>query len=130
MTDTVQYLSLDEAVAIHDHLVEAYGGKPGVRDAGVLEAALFRPQTGCYEDLASMAAALFDALLFNHAFHAGNKRLAFFATDVFLRTNGWKFDVDANAASEFLADLVKNESTQRAALLPLVRKNIAPSSGI
>ena len=124
MTEHIQYLSVDEAIAIHDRVIDAYGGKPGLRDPGLLEAALFRPQTGCYEDLAAMAASLFDALLFNHAFHAGNRRVAFFATDVFLRLNGWKFDVDAGAASRFLADLAEGGHAQRAALLPLVRRTI------
>jgi death-on-curing protein len=58
-SDRVHFLTLDEVLAIHERLVERFGGPPGVRDAGLLESALFRPQTGYYEDLPAMAAALF-----------------------------------------------------------------------
>lgn len=48
MTD---YLTLAEVLAIHDDQIERYGGSAGVRDRGLLEAALYRPQTGYYADL-------------------------------------------------------------------------------
>ena len=98
----VQYLSLDEVLEIHQRLIARFGGTPGIRDQGLLESALYRPQTGYYEDLTSMAAALFESLLLNHAFVDGNKRIAFFATDVFLRLNGWKISVDGVDAHRFL----------------------------
>ncbi len=122
--ETVQFLSVDEALGIHEHLIEEFGGQAGVRDLGLLESSLFRPQTGYYEDLATMASALFESLLFNHAFHDGNERMAFFATDVFLRLNGWRLDVDANAAVDFVLRLNPDEQGRRAALLPLLRKSI------
>ena len=122
--EAVQFLSVDEAVHLHERLIEKFGGHGGVRDAGLLESALFRPQTGCYEDLATMASALFESLLFNHAFHDGNERTAFFATDVFLRLNGWKLKVEAVAAADFIRELIANGQSQRAALLPLLRRSI------
>ena len=123
-SDTVQFLSVDEALGIHDYLIEEFGGQAGVRDPGLLESSLFRPQTGHYEDLATMASALFESLLFNHAFHDANERMAFFATDVFLRLNGWRLDVDARAAVEFILRLNPDEQSRRAALLPLLRRSI------
>ena len=45
MTD---YVTVVEALAIHADQIERYGGSPGVRDQGLLEGALFRPQTGYY----------------------------------------------------------------------------------
>jgi len=119
---SVQYLSVDEALWIHERLVEQFGGRSGVRDLGLLESALFRPQTGCYEDLATMASALFESLFFNHAFHDGNSRIAFFGADVFLRLNGWRLQVDADAGVDFMRQL--NAEGQRAALLPLLRRSI------
>ena len=101
-SDVVQFLSLDEAIAIHQRLIEKFGGSPGLRDEGLLESALYRPQTGYYESLVQMAAALFESLIGNHAFVDGNKRMAFFACDVFLRLNGWKLRVDAGAAHDFI----------------------------
>ena len=71
-----------------------------------------------------MASALFESLLFNHAFHDGNERMAFFATDVFLRLNGWKLDVEPDAAHNFIIEIVDKGQSQRAALLPLLRRSI------
>ena len=59
MTD---YLTFVEVLAIHDDLIERYGGASGVRDGGLLEAAIFRPQTGYYADLIEEAAALWESL--------------------------------------------------------------------
>ena len=74
---------------MHTALVKRYGGAPGLRDPGALESALFRPQTGYYEDVVAEAAALLESLAINHPFVDGNKRIAFAAADVFLRINGW-----------------------------------------
>ncbi len=123
-SEAVQFLSVDEALRIHERVLEQFGGRPGVRDLGLLESALFRPQTGCYEDLATMASALFESLFFNHAFHDGNEQIAFFAADVFLRFNGWRLQVDADAAVDFIRQLNADGQSQRAALLPLLRKSI------
>ena len=125
--ETVQFLSADEALGIHEHLIEEFGGQAGVRDPGLLESSLFRPQTGYYEDLATMASALFESLLFNHAFHDANERMAFFATDVFLRLNGWRLDVEAEAAHNFITELATGTQEQRAALMPLLRRAIIRS---
>ncbi len=124
LAETVQFLSVDEALGIHEHLIEEFGGQAGVRDPGLLESSLFRPQTGYYEDLATMASALFESLLFNHAFHDANERMAFFATDVFLRLNGWRLQVDSRDAVDFILRLSPDEQSRRAALLPLLRKSI------
>lgn len=107
-SDSVQFLSLDEALAIHQRVIEAFGGAAGVRDLGLLESALYRPQSGYYEDLVSMAAALFESLLMNHPFIDGNKRVAFFATDVFLRLNGWRLDVVGHEAYSSLTELLES----------------------
>jgi death-on-curing protein len=65
---------------MHADQLGRYGGSRGVRDPGLLEAALYRPQTGCYADLIEEAAALWESLSQNHAFIDGNKRTAFAAT--------------------------------------------------
>ena len=83
------YLTVADVLGMHSVLMQRYGGAPGVRDPGALEAALFRPQTGYYEDIVAEAAALMESLAINHPFVDGNKRIAFAAADVFLRVNGW-----------------------------------------
>lgn len=103
----VQFLSVDEVLAIQERLIDRFGGVHGIRDKGSLESALFRPQTGYYDDLPAMAAAMFESLLVNHAFVDGNKRVAFFATDTFLRLNGWRIVVEADAGYAFITGLLR-----------------------
>jgi death-on-curing protein len=105
--NTVDFLSLDEVLAIHERLFERFGGDHGVRDRGLLESALFRPQTGYYAHVEEMAAAMFESLLVNHAFVDGNKRVAFFATDIFLRLNGWKLLVSADEGEHFIIEMLE-----------------------
>jgi death-on-curing protein len=127
-SDRVRFLTLDEVLAIHERLVEHFGGPPGVRDAGLLESALFRPQTGYYKDLPAMAAALFESLIMNHPFLDGNKRVAFFATDVFLRLNGWKLEADADKAHRFLIGLLERGACDYDHLLPWVRRSLSKAT--
>ncbi len=122
--ETVLFLTVEEVLAIHERLLSEFGGPPGVRDLGLLESALFRPRTGYYEDIAEMAAALFESLLMNHPFIDGNKRVAFFATDLFLRLNGWKLKVDADKAHAFLIGLLEERQCDFERLLPWVRSSL------
>jgi len=121
--EEVQHLSVDEVLAIHQRLIERFGGSPGVRDPGLLESALYRPQTGYYADLAEMAAALFESLLINHPFVDGNKRVAFFATDVFLRLNGWSLEVEPDEAHGLVAGLLERNEANYDHLLPWIRES-------
>lgn len=82
------YLTLDEALRIHQLLIERFGGAKGVRDHGLIEAALLRPQTGYYADLLEEAAALWESLAMNHGFVDGNKRVAYACLELFLQLNG------------------------------------------
>jgi death-on-curing protein len=97
------------------------GEAPGLRDLGLLESALYRPRTGYYTDIAEMATALFQSLLMNHAFVDGNKRVAFFATDVFLRLNGWRLDVDAKEAHAFVVSCLQRNASDYSHLLVWIR---------
>jgi death-on-curing protein len=96
------YLTVAEVVAIHHHQIEEYGGIHGLRDQGALEAAVFRPQTGYYNDLCEEAAALLESLVNNHAFIDGNKRVGFAVMHTFLLLNGFDLDVSSGAAYEFM----------------------------
>jgi len=121
----IRFLSVDEAVAVHERLIERFGGSPGIRDLGLLESALYRPQTGYYSDIAEMAAALFESLLLNHAFVDGNKRVAFFLTDTFLRLNGWKLSVEPIAAHKFIVELLERGGNRYDMVLPWVKQSLA-----
>lgn len=124
-SDSVQFLSLDEVIAIHESLLQRFGGTAGSRDPGLLESALFRPQTGYYDGLLEMATALLESLLLNRPFVDGNKRVAFFATDVFLRLNGWKMNVQAEPTLTFLIGLLDRNDCSYGNLLPWIRDSIA-----
>jgi len=120
----VEFLSLDEVILIHERVIERFGGTDGIRDLGLLESALFRPQTGYYLDLAEMAAALFESLLMNHPFVDGNKRVAFFAVDVFLRLNKWKLEVEPEPAHSFLIGLLERGEADFNHLLVWLRESM------
>jgi death on curing protein len=96
------FLTLAELLAIHQDQIERYGGSAGVPDLGLLEAALFRPQTGYYADLIEEAAALRESLAQNHPFIDGNKRTAFAATYTFFAINGARITADADNAYVFI----------------------------
>lgn len=92
------YLTLDEVLRIHELLIDAFGGAKGVRDLGLIESALLRPQTGYYADLIEEAAALWESMAMNHGFVDGNKRVAYASLELFLQMNG----VDVAASNDEL----------------------------
>jgi death-on-curing protein len=97
-----EYLTVAEVYAMQSRLIDLFGGLHGVRDKGAVEAAVFRPQNGYYNSLEEEAAALMESLGNNHGFVDGNKRIAFAATDTFLRINGFYLDASADEAHEFI----------------------------
>ncbi len=122
--ESVKFLSLDEVLAIHERLIDRFGGARGIRDYGLLESALYRPQSGYYENLEQMAAALFESLILNHPFVDGNKRVAFFSTDVFLRLNGWKLEAEAEPTYAFLMNLLETRTCDFEHLLPWIQSSL------
>ncbi|HEV8539804.1 MAG TPA: type II toxin-antitoxin system death-on-curing family toxin [Nitrospiraceae bacterium] len=89
------FLSLDDVLLLHADTIEMDGGLPGVRDNGLLDAAVAMPrqQFGgefLHEDIAAMAAAYLFHISQNHPFLDGNKRTAVMAALVFLRVNSVK----------------------------------------
>ncbi len=103
------YLTVADVAAMHEMLITRYGGAAGVRDMGALESALFRPQSGYYDNIATEAAALMESLAINHPFVDGNKRVAFAATDVFLRINGYHIRMDPMKAHAALIRLFESQ---------------------
>ena len=100
------YPTVAEALEMHRQLIEEFGGIHGLRDKGLLESAIFRPQNGYYDDLIHEAAALMESLAANHAFLDGNKRISFAVTDTFLRANGYYLEVEALSAHNFIAESI------------------------
>ena len=121
------YLTLVEALAIHDDQIERYGGVFGVRDHGLLEAALYRPQTGYYANLIEEAAALWESLAQNHPFTDGNKRTAFAATYTFLSINGTRITADAESTYGFITGLYEANDFTFVNLLAWLKENVVPT---
>lgn len=115
MTD---YLTMAEVLAMHSDQIERYGGAPGLRDQGLLEAALYRPQTGYYASLIEEAAALWESLSENHAFIDGNKRTAFAAMYTFLAINGARLTPDALETYAFVISLYESNQFNFDQLVP------------
>ena len=103
---TVLFPSLQETLELHKQLIQRFGGSDGIRDMGLLESALVRPQTGYYGTLSLQAAALLQSLCQNHCFVDGNKRVAFACTAIFLRMNGYRLEVHADDGETFIVDQV------------------------
>jgi death on curing protein len=118
------YLTVVEVLAMHADQIERYGGSHGVRDPGLLEASLFRPQTGYYADLIEEAAALWESMSQNHPFTDGNKRTAFAATYTFLGINGVRLTADAQETYDFVARLYQRNQFNFEQLVPWLRKNV------
>ena len=117
-----------EVLTIHEDQIERYGGVSGVRDAGLLEAALYRPQTGYYHDVVEDAAALWGILAPNHPFIDGNKRVAFAVTSTFLAINGVNITADAQETFSFIDELHRSHSFRFASLVVWLRANTNNSS--
>lgn len=89
---------LDKTVlALHEEQLAEHGGGVGIRDRGLLESALLRPQQLAHYgdvDVAALAAAYGFGLVKNHPFVDGNKRVAFAAAETFLLLNGTELVAD------------------------------------
>jgi death-on-curing protein len=118
------YLTLAEVLAIHADQIERYGGSQGVKDHGLLEAALFRPQTGYYVDIMEEAAALWESLGQNHPFVDGNKRTAFATTYTFLAINGRRLTADDNETYDFIAGLYRANQFRCENLVSWLRSHV------
>ncbi len=89
----VEFLTLDEVLAIHAHQVQRYGGGLGLRDRALLESALAMPRAtfagnDVHPSLPEKGAAYLFHLVKNHPFFDGNKRVGLAACLVFSRLNG------------------------------------------
>jgi death-on-curing protein len=120
------YLTVAEVLAMHTDQIERYGGSHGIRDQGLLEAALHRPQTGYYDGPIEEAAALWESLSQNHPFIDGNKRTAFAATYTFLAINGARLTADAEETYVFVAALYEGNQFRFDKLVPWLRSHVTP----
>ncbi|WP_454195459.1 type II toxin-antitoxin system death-on-curing family toxin [Nocardia sp. Marseille-Q1738] len=122
----MEYLTLPELLNLAERL-----GTPAVRDYGLLDSALARPQSSvfgqdAYPDVWQKAAALMESIARNHGLVDGNKRLAWYASWVFLQMNGHKLDAhfDVDDAEQFVLDVC-----QGALDIPSIAEHLAKFEG-
>lgn len=121
------YLTPEQVLFIHSRLVTETGGSHGVRDLGLLESAVARPQATfdgkeLYPDLFTKTAVLMDSLINNHPFLDGNKRIGITAAGLFLLINGWKLTAPQEDL-ETITLQVASEGMEITALASWLRKN-------
>jgi len=114
----IRYFTVQEVIAINVAVIQRYspGEQIGVKDRGLLQSAILRPQSSvfsvdAYPSVIEKAAALFESLGQNHPFHNANKRTAFTALVIFLRYNGYLFDMEHKAAADLTVDMVNHAYT-------------------
>ncbi len=102
----MKYLTTANVLLLHNMAIDATGGSHGLRDLGLLESAIARPQSGfgneeLYPIIFLKAGALIHSLLRNHAFVDGNKRTSMFAAMTFLELNRYVFTAGQKKVVEF-----------------------------
>lgn len=125
MAETV-YLSLDDVHYLHEAQLQLYGGATGVRDEGLIMAAVLRPQTGYYTDLIEEASALWESLAMNHGYVDGNKRVAFDAVLTFLGLNGVQVTESEDETISFIYTNLEGGTFNKDVLDVWLRANTAP----
>lgn len=97
----------ETVLILHEQLLAAFGGSSGIRDTGLLESALARPENlFAYgkPDVFDLAASYGAGLAKNHPFVDGNKRIGFAVAVLFLELNGYRFEAaEADATVRTLA---------------------------
>lgn len=115
----IRFLQLGEALELQRQLIITSGGSPGLRDLGLLEAALSQPrQTFAGDDLyptiIDNAACLSFSLITNHPFLDGNKRIGHAATEVMLMLNGHELRASVEAAEATILAVASGGLNRRA----------------
>jgi len=101
--------------AVHDAQLAEHGGLSGLRDPGLLESALARPRNSYSygeTDIRTLAASYAFGIVRNHPFADGNKRMAFLATYVFLRLNGWRMTATEAEATTIILSLATGQMSE------------------
>lgn len=114
---------------LHDEGLALFGGSSGMRDKGLFEPALARPQNMfAYEEdctVEALAAAYCFGLAKNHPFVDGNKRVAFLSVGMFLGLNGFRLQVDQIDAIRTILGVASGEVGE-AVLSTWIGQNMEP----
>ena len=116
---TLRFLTLEDILFLHQDQIARHGGMAGLRDLGLLEAALATPTMSfggdyLHDGLPHMAAAYLFHIAKNHPFLDGNKRTALAAAIAFLGINGWVMDADPDELAETVLGVAGGTITKSA----------------
>ena len=128
----IRYVPREVVLAVHADLLQRYGGKPGLRDPGLLDSALAQPKMTvggkfAHKTLFDKAAAYGFHVCKNHPFIDGNKRVAFVLMDVFLQQNGWEIKAAEEDAYTIIMALASGQLT-KAQLATWLKEHASKSS--
>jgi death-on-curing protein len=129
----MKYLTIEQVLFLHARVIEQTGGSHGVRDLGLLESAVARPQAmfddeDLYPDIFFKAAALMYSLIRNHPFVDGNKRTGVAAAAIFLRHNGWLLNASNQEVEARTLEVARGEFNI-SEVAQWFRENCAASAG-
>ncbi|WP_209125639.1 type II toxin-antitoxin system death-on-curing family toxin [Alkalihalobacillus sp. BA299] len=116
--DDIIYLTTTQVIAINTIQIRLYSPKEplGVKDPGLLDSAINRPKQSvygrdAYPSVYEKAAALFESLAKNHAFHNANKRTALASLIIFLKINHYRWTMGIEEEQDFTVDVVNHKYT-------------------
>lgn len=111
-----KFITEQEVIAINLYVIQKFSPdeQSGVKLPPLLDLAVNRPKQSvlgedAYQSTFAKAAALFESLTQNHAFHSVNKRTAFLSLLQFLRYNGYNFVMDPKQAEDLVVDVVNHK---------------------
>lgn len=115
----MRYLYPKQILYLYQQIIEQTGGKTGLRDQGLLESAVYRPQASfggqdLYPDLFSKAAALGYSIICNHPFIDGNKRTGFEAMRLMISLNGYDLRASVDAKFDCVMRIAKGKLREQA----------------
>lgn len=129
----MKFLTIDQVLAMHEELIQRYGGASGLRDRGQLESALAQPfmtfeGQELYADPSDEAAALCFSIVKNHPFVDGNKRVGFAVLSIFLQSNGFRLTATPDEKVSTMLSLADG-SISRNQLTKWIRNHLASVAG-
>ena len=112
----MRYLTPEQVLFIHARLIAETGGEHGVRDLGLLQSAVSRPQAvfdgnELYSDIYQKATALLESLINNHPFVDGNKRTGITATAMFLQINDYFLTASNQEVESFVLSVASGKQS-------------------
>ena len=134
MIEDPEFLTVDDVLELHRDQIERYGGDPGIRDRGLIEAAVAMPRQSfggqfLHVDLFEMAAAYALHLAESQAFLDGNKRVGLAAAYVFLELNGYVLSRDEDRLYDAMI-AIGTHQLDKAGLAKVLRECSVPDEEI